>query len=354
MGKNKVKISVIVPIYNAEKTLRKCINSILSQTYTNFELILVNDGSTDSSLKICNKYKKDSRVILINKKNEGSVKARVDGIKKACGEYVTFVDADDWIDKKTFSLLYEEEKKERFDILCFNSYRIIGKYGLIKRAGNKTYFKENKLYDEEKIRNELIEAWLFGHPFPSTLWGKFYKKNIIESTGIYSKGIKFFYDDLMTNFEVFMRAKSIKVIDKNLYYYRYGGGTCRYMPEFFEDVINTYNTQKLIINENYQDNKLSRENGISIMLLNTLKTCIMNIFFSDLNDIEIKKVINKYIKDENILEATINEGSIKYFDSIFLEAIKNGDVDYLYTMGINQYNKTKIKRFILKLLNNIL
>ena len=72
---NRVKISVIVPIYNSEKTLKKCINSILSQTYTNFELILVNDGSMDNTLKVCNKYKKDSRVILINKKNEGSVKA---------------------------------------------------------------------------------------------------------------------------------------------------------------------------------------------------------------------------------------------------------------------------------------
>ena len=126
------------------------------------------------------------------------------------------------------------------------------------------------------------------------------------------------------------------------------------MPVFFNDVINVYKVQKLIISENYKDNELSRENGISIMLLNTLKTCIMNIFFSNLNEIQIKEIINKYIKDENILEATINEGSIKYFDSIFLDAIKSGDVEYLYTMGINQYNKTKVKRFILKLLNNIL
>ena len=126
------------------------------------------------------------------------------------------------------------------------------------------------------------------------------------------------------------------------------------MPEFFNDLINVYKVQKLIISENYKDNKLSRENGINIALLNTLKTCIMNIFFSNLNETQIKEIINKYIKDENILEATINEGSIKYFDSIFLDAIKSGDVEYLYTIGINQYNKTKVKRFILKLLNNIL
>lgn len=354
MNKNKVEISVIVPIYNAEKTLKKCINSILSQTYKNFELILVNDGSTDDSLKICNKYKYDNRIVLINKKNEGSVKARIDGIKKARGEYITFVDADDWIDENTFLLLYEEYQSGNFDILCFNSYKVIGKYGLIKRIGNNTYFKENKLYNEEEIKNKLIEAWLFGHSFPANLWGKFYKKNIIQNTGIYSKNISFFYDDLMTNFEVFMRAKLIKLIDKPLYYYRYGGGSSRYMPEFFEDIVSAYKVQKSIINKNYKDRKLDMENGISIMLLNTLKTCIRNTFSSNLNEIEIKKIINEYIRNENILEATINEGSTKHFDSVFLEAIKDGNSEYLYNIEFKQYKKDKVKKNVFKLINNIL
>lgn len=351
--KNKVKISVIVPVYNAEKTLKKCINSILYQTYKNFELILVNDGSKDNSLEICNKYKYDNRIKLINKNNEGLVKARIDGISKSTGQYITFVDADDWVDKNTFLLLYEEYQKNQFDILCFNSYKVIGKYGLIKRKNDSTYFKENKLYNENEIKNKLIEAWLFGHPFPATMWGKFYKRDIIQDIGLYSKNIKFFYEDLMTNFEVFMRAKSVKLIDENLYYYRYGGGTSRYMPEFFEDVVNTYKVQKLIIDDNYKDSKLEKEKGISIMLLNTLKTCITNVFFSNLNDREIKKNINKYTKNEAILEATDNEGSIKYFDPKFLEAIKSGNIEYLYNIGFEQYKKTKIKRDILKLINNI-
>lgn len=252
------------------------------------------------------------------------------------------------------SILYEEEKKDDFDILCFNSYKVVGKYGLIKSEGNKTYFKTNRLYGENEIKDKLVEAWFHGHPFPATAWGKFYKRDIIKNSGIYSKNVEFFYEDLMLNFEVFMRAKSVKVIDKALYYYRYGGGTSRYMPQFFEDVISTYNVQKLIINEKYTDNKLSLENSISIMLLNTLKTCIMNIFFSNLNKMEIKEIINIYIKNENILEASINEGSIKYFEQEFLEAIKQGDVDYLYDMGTNQYKKTHVKKFILKLVNNIL
>ena len=92
-------ISVIVPIYNAEKYLDKCLLSIVNQTYSDIEIILINDGSTDSSIAICEKYKQnDDRIVIVNKDNEGLVRARKDGIRMARGEYITFVDADDWID----------------------------------------------------------------------------------------------------------------------------------------------------------------------------------------------------------------------------------------------------------------
>ena len=88
------KVSVIVPIYNVEKYLEKCINSSLSQTLEDIQIILVNDGSTDSSMNICEKFKKeDDRIILINKKNQGLVRARKDGARKATGEYITFIEA---------------------------------------------------------------------------------------------------------------------------------------------------------------------------------------------------------------------------------------------------------------------
>lgn len=352
--KKKFKISIIVPIYNAKKTLRRCIKSILSQTYTDFELILINDGSTDSSINICNEYKYDKRVTLINKKNEGSVKARIDGINLARGEYITFIDADDWIDKNTFLLLYQEEEKNEFDILCFNSFKVIGKMGLVKRQGNRSYFSKNKLYCGDEIKDELISAWLYGHPFPATLWGKFYKKDIILNTGKYSKEVKFFYDDLMTNFEVFMRAKSVKVVDKSLYYYRYGGGTSKYMPEFFCDVIKTYNVQKSIINSEYKSSKSNKENGISIMLLNTLKTCITNLFLSNLSEDQIKNTINKYIDDESIKEASQNNGSICYFDVDFIKAINDCDFNYLYDLGIREYKRIRIKKKVISTLNDII
>ena len=93
------KLSVIVPVYNTEKYLRECIDRILAQTFTDFELILVNDGSTDGSGAICDGYaEKDSRIQVIHQTNGGITVARKSGVRAACGEYVTFVDSDDWID----------------------------------------------------------------------------------------------------------------------------------------------------------------------------------------------------------------------------------------------------------------
>lgn len=92
-------VSIIVPVYNAEKYLNKCLDSIVNQTYSNLEIILINDGSTDNSLSICNDYtNKDGRIIVIDKHNTGAADSRNEGLKKATGKYIMFVDSDDFID----------------------------------------------------------------------------------------------------------------------------------------------------------------------------------------------------------------------------------------------------------------
>ncbi len=113
------KISIIVPIYNVEKYVGKCIESILAQSYTNFELILVNDGSTDISYDICREYEqKDERIRLITQENGGVSKARNAGLSIANGDWIGFVDADDYIEKDYYQLLIDEAKKGVSDIIC--------------------------------------------------------------------------------------------------------------------------------------------------------------------------------------------------------------------------------------------
>ena len=100
-------ISIIVPVYNAEKTLAQCLDSIIGQNFSDFEILLVNDGSSDSSLQICQRYAEmDSRIILINTPNRGVSRARNEGLRSARGSFIGFVDSDDWIDMDMYALLY--------------------------------------------------------------------------------------------------------------------------------------------------------------------------------------------------------------------------------------------------------
>ena len=114
------KVSVIVPIYNAEKYLEQCIDSIINQTLKDIEIILIDDGSTDSCSEICKKYLSDSRVTYYRKENEGLAAARADGIARANGEYIGFVDSDDWIKPYMYEKMYNAAKSNDSDIVFCN------------------------------------------------------------------------------------------------------------------------------------------------------------------------------------------------------------------------------------------
>lgn len=347
-------ISVIVPIYNAEKFLDKCIRSILNQTYNKFELILVNDGSTDSSLEICNKYKKrDKRVRIINKKNEGVIEARKKGIREAKSDYVTFVDADDWIHKKCLEIAWNEVNKTNSEIVVFNMFKVVGKLGLIKRKNNSIYFSNSKIYQGETIKKELVNAYLYGHPFPANLCGKLYKKEYLNNSGKYLSKIKFLGEDLFYNIEVFLKVKKVSVINNVLYYYRACGGTSKYMPYLFEDAINGYNIQKEVIDNYFNDRIENRYNGPSVMLLNTIKTCLSNIFYSKNGRKEKENIIYSYLNNNEVREAANNKGAINFFEKDFLLAIKRKDVKYMYDIGEREFKKIKIRKIVLNVLSNI-
>lgn len=346
------KISIIVPIYNTGKKLNECIDSILNQTYENIEIILVNDGSTDNSLEICKKYKSiDDRITIIDKKNEGSIQARKTGIDNSFGVYIMFVDADDWVDNNIVSIMYNELKKYKCDIVVSNSYKVFSNRAFIKKSNNSHYFKEEKLYVENEIKNELVEAYLYGHPFPANLFSKLYKRDLLIDSGKYLKNITFLGEDLYLNMELLLKAKRVKIINKPLYYYREGGFTSKYMAYHFNDIVNGYEIQKSVIKEYYNDTKHKQYNGISIMLLNSFKTSLQNLMISDYSKDEILKHIKEYIQNKSIIESIENEGSKRYFDTEYLYAIKIGDTEYLYRLGKNLYRKSRVKRIIKKLLS---
>ncbi|KAB7708180.1 glycosyltransferase [Bacillus aerolatus] len=342
------KVSVIVPIYNAEKKLGKCIKSILNQTFNDFELILVNDGSIDNSLHICRGFEReDRRIKVIDKKNEGCIAARREGIENSSSDYIMFVDADDWIDKKSIETLYNETINNDLDITVCNMYKVLGNGALFKKKNDSVYFSKDKIYSGEEIKKELVPAYFHGHPFPSSLCAKLYKKELIAKSGNYLDRIYFLGEDLFYNLEMFLKAKRVKVISHSLYFYSFGGFTSKYMPHLFEDMINGYKIQKEVINEYFVTTKQEHYNGISIMLLNTFKTCLCNLFGSKLSESNIKKSIAMYISNEDLIGTLSNEGSIRYFPKEYLSAIREKDINFLYQLGKDMYKKQRPRKMLL-------
>ncbi len=342
------KVSVIVPIFNAEKKLDRCLKSVIKQTFKNFELILVNDGSTDNSLKICRKFEKeDKRVRVIDKNNEGCIAARRKGIENASSDYIMFVDADDWIDTKSIELLYNETVNNDFDIIVCNMYKVLGNGVIFKKKNGSVYFSKDRIYSDEEIKRELIPAYFHGHPFPSSLCAKLYKKELILKSGNYLDRICFLGEDLFYNLEMFLKANKVKIISHSLYFYSFGGSTSKYMPHLFDDMINGYKIQSEVIEEYFIATKQKQFNGISIMLLNTFKTCLYNLFNSKLSEPDIKNSIMSYISNETLIETLYNKGSIKYFPTEYLSAIEKNNIDYHYRLGKDMYKTHRPKKLLL-------
>ena len=199
-------ISIIVPVYNAESTLNQCIDSIINQKFTDWELLLVNDGSSDRSGEICDEYAaKDSRIKVFHKENGGVSSARNVGIDNSLGKWVTFIDSDDKIFDDIFSLL----KYSNGDLIVFN---------FIIDQNTKEYpqylFKENTLYCNVQMK-QLLEQYIHSLIF-RVPWGKFYRRDLIGSLR-FDTNIRIGEDTLFVL--KFLNKCSSILLRKEIYYY---------------------------------------------------------------------------------------------------------------------------------------
>lgn len=152
---NTIAVSIVVPIYNAAPYLRKCLDSIVNQTLRNIEIIFIDDGSTDGSSEICKEYAaKDGRIIYYKKENEGLAAARQDGIERANGEYVGFVDSDDWLELNMYERMYSEAVKENADVVFCNCF--------FNNDETDRIHLEPGVYDRERIEKEILPRSLAG------------------------------------------------------------------------------------------------------------------------------------------------------------------------------------------------
>ena len=200
-------ISVIVPVYNVADYLHKCLDSILCQSYNNLEIILVNDGSTDDSSSICRECKdRDNRVILIEKENGGLSSARNAGLAVAKGEYVGFIDSDDWISPCMFQELIQEIKHQEADVsIC--GYNIAHRSGRIKQV-----YLNAGVYQSTEVLIDLLSGRLKDYAC-----NKLYRRALFQGIE-YPEGKTF--EDISTTHKVLGKAQRIVIINKALYYYR--------------------------------------------------------------------------------------------------------------------------------------
>ncbi|WP_221388195.1 glycosyltransferase family 2 protein [Clostridium perfringens] len=197
------KVSIIIPIYNVSRYLEDCINSVINQTYKNLEIILVNDGSSDNSLEICNNFKKkDSRIILINKENGGLSSARNSGIDKATGKYLYFLDGDDFLELDAIEFVMNLIKNNNADIASFGYYY---------------YYKDNSIRNRmEKVKNDyelymnseeaLIQILNRRISFSWMAWNKLYKKELFNDVRF---PLGKLYEDLGTTYKLIQKSSVI-------------------------------------------------------------------------------------------------------------------------------------------------
>jgi len=259
----KPLLSIIVPVYNAEKHLPCCIESILCQTYRNLELILINDGSSDLSGQICNEYaKEDTRIIAVHKKNAGVSEARNDGIKISSGMYLQFVDSDDSIDEDMTEILMDAALHNGSDIVICGFKRIYHKTG---KSVPISYFQPEMNLEFERFLTIYDDLYLTG--YLNAPWNKLYKANVIKDNKIYFNPKLDLGEDLIFNLDTYKKCNNFAILDLCPYnYVNYDTGENlknRYRPHMYEiqnllfnQVIALYN--KDLNNYSIQINKLKQ------------------------------------------------------------------------------------------------
>ena len=215
------RISVIVPIYNVSAYLCQCVDSILGQNHTKLEIILVDDGSTDSCPQICDEYKrKDSRIKVIHKKNGGLVSARKAGLQAATGQYIGYVDGDDWIEPDMYEQMYQKMLEQQVDIVMCGRYEDTGNrcekvyHGIPEGHYDKEDMLES-VYPRMIVNKDFFEWGLF----PS-VWDKLYKRECLEKYQMIVDDGLTMGEDAACTYPCILNAESIYVLHTCLYHYR--------------------------------------------------------------------------------------------------------------------------------------
>lgn len=279
-------ISIIIPAYNASLYIEKCIRSLINQTYRNIEVIVINDGSTDDTEQIVYRLSQiDNRIKYISQANSGVSCARNKGIKEAKGDYIAFVDADDYVEKTFISNLLETIELEKCDICAC---------GFVDEDENKNilHFSENKHYEVYDYKTYKLDNFL-----PYVCWQTLFSKSLIEKEKIFFNEHFSIKEDLLFIYEALVNSNKVCIIPDILYHSVLNDNSLTselYSKKNFSKYKTEIDVYEKIVDCTYEKNKY-----LDIACLSAMKSSILLIFFMnehDINDIFTKDKAKKLIK----------------------------------------------------------
>lgn len=296
-------ISVIIPVYNVEKYLAKCVDSVIDQSYKNLEIILVDDGATDSSGRICDEYAaRDSRIICIHKKNGGLSDARNTGIEKMTGKYVTFIDSDDYVDKYFIEVLYRNlcengadisisdfvkvkekeipenpDEREKYSIICFDHRQSL-----------------EALYDDE-----------YKYQF-TTAWGKLFTSKLYNQIR-FPKGRN--YEDTATTHKVLDKSKKVVYTNRTQYFYLTRETSITNCEKYIKDdvILSSYDRVQYFDEKGYSDLLVKAQIEYIVTLMGVYARLKLESSGAELRRKKLYQTVKKYIKEHrNIISSNLN------------------------------------------------
>lgn len=322
------KVSIIVPLYNAENNVRKCLDSILAQTLKDIEIILVNDGSPDRSGIIAEEYKRnDSRIKVIHQSNQGVAYSRNRGLSVAKGEYIGFVDADDWIEDSMYYEMYNLAKNNNADIVMC---------GYTKHSESKAFDINEPIqvgtYKSNEILKNIIEPMIgtfdkkrisWTYRVMGSVWRNLFRRELIKSQDIYFDNSLSYSEDLLFCIECLLKSKKVLYTNKPFYNYRISENSLShgYVKDLFHNLLKVDFKIRFLLSD-----KLNKEildsRTITIAkkaILNEIDKENPNSYNKKINN--IKSIVNN--KEINNIFSRMNLKGYKFNDKFVFWCIKN-------------------------------
>ena len=291
------KVSIIIPVYNTKKEyLEECFDSINKQTYRDFEVIIVDDGSKEETALFLDTYKNIENYKIFHKKNEGVSTARNFGIEKATGDWLTFVDSDDYLKDNALEILIDNSKD--MDI-------VIG--GIKRTTVNNTIDIESRIFEKEEtgeLIKSIFQAKSSKYPYVDGLWGKLYGKDFWQKNNLKLEKELKYGEDATLNIEAYMKAEKIKYFPELVYYWRTNDEsvTAKYNPKLMDEQEKTLNSIK---NKFPQITEKYGKEFISY-ISRTIKNIIENIYVSNDSSKKEKRELVKKMLNKSIYKECIN------------------------------------------------